>query len=166
MSGYTKIDMFGFADFYHRFSATGLTMEEMLQNYFRYSRSPRDIKDPIKAPNKVKAERVKIKPHRADLINILKIACEVRSNKYVNVTPEKVHSKTRHRELVDVRQWVSYVGLIHGFEPPDFLRILKWDRSGVYHKSKKCIDFAGIDSQYRDGLNVILNQFGHKPFNA
>jgi len=158
---YSKIEMFAFADFYHRYESTGLTMDEMLHNFAKYSKKPRDISQPIKPPNKVKPEKVKIKPPSQTLVDILQFACDVRG---VSVT--QVNSKARERELVDVRQWVCYTGLILDFEPPDFLRILKWDRSGVYHKSKKCIDLAETTLEYREGLNRVLNAFAQADFIA
>ena len=158
---YSKIELFAFADFYHRFAATGLTMDEMLHNFAKYSKKPRDITEPIKAPNKVKPEKVKLKPPAADLTKMLELACKIRGVKVA-----QVNSKARDREFVDVRQWVSYVGLTLGFEPPDFLRILKWDRSGIYHKSKKCIDLAETDPEYRERLNQVLAAFGKEPFIA
>jgi hypothetical protein len=158
---YSKIELFAFADFYHRFAATGLTMDEMLHNFTKYSKKPRDITAPIKAPGKVAPEKVKLKPPSQDLTRMLETACEIRG-----VSVNQVNGKGRERELVDVRQWVSYVGLVHGFEPPDFLRILKWDRSGIYHKSKKCVDLAETVKDYRDGLNLVLNAFAHPDFIA
>ena len=161
MDLYTKLDMYGFADFYHRYSQTGLTMDEMLFNYSKYSNKPRDLNDKIKPPGQDVVAKKKPKTHMVDLVNIRKLACDIKG-----VTIAQVDSKDRKRDFVDVRQWVCYVGLVHGFEPPDFLRILKWDRSGVYHKSKKCVDLAERTTEYREGLNLVLNAFGHNEFIA
>lgn len=161
MALYSKLDMYGFADFYHRFCQTGLTMDEMLHNFSKYSKKPRDLNEPIKAPKKSTKPIPKLKPHWADLMNIRKFACEMKG-----VTIAQVDSKIRKRAFVDVRQWVCYVGMVHGFEAPDFLRILKWDRTGVYHKSKKCIILAESTKSYRQGLNQVLTAFGHPEFIA
>lgn len=153
--------MFGFADFYHRFAGTGLTMEEMLINFMKYSREPRDIRDPIKLPQKLREEVIQLKPPHTTMREVLKTAC-----KLGQVTTEEVNGKVRKREYVTVRQWVSYAGIQLGYDPSDFTTILGWERSGIYHKTKKAEELASTDMDYCIKLNEILRIFGLEPINA
>ena len=161
MGVYSKLTMFGFADFYHRFAGTGLTMEEMLINFMKYTKEPRDIRDPIKLPKKLREEVIQLKPPHTTLRSVLNTAC-----KLGQVSEAQVNSKTRKREYVNVRQWVCYVGVRLGYDPPDFLTILGWERSGVYHKVRKAEELASVDMEYCVTLNEILRIFGLEPINA
>lgn len=161
MERFNRLTMYGFADFYHRFASTGLTMDEMLLNYMKYKKEPRDIGDPIKLPTKLREEVLKLKPPHTKLREVLKYACQVGQ-----VTQDDVNSKARNREFVTVRQWVSYVGMNMGFEPMDFQRILGWERSGIYHKTSKAEILASTDMDYCVALNEILRVFGLEPINA
>ena len=161
MGLYTKIDMYGFADFYHRFSTIGLTIEEIFLNWDKYKNKPRDLKDEIRLPKKMRSEVIKIRPDRRELIRLLHDACKTN-----NVSVMAVGSKNRKREIVEVRQWVAYIGCNLGYEPKDFKRILDWDRSGIYHKRDKAKELSENDTAYRNSLNEILQRFGLQPIIA
>lgn len=152
---YNKIEMFGFADFYHRFSAVGLTIEEIFQNWEKYSKNPRDISDPIRVPKRLKEELSKVKPPAIKLMSVRKQASILKG-----VKVEQVNGKGRKRDFVEVRQWTSYVGTEMGFEPKDFVKILGWDRSMIYHQKKKAVELAEMNINYRNSLNELLKMFG------
>lgn len=152
---YSKIEMYSFADFYHRFSTVGLTLDEIFDNWAKYSNDRRDINEPIKMPKRLKEQFVKVKPPAIKLQSVLKQTCTIN-----NVDKKAVNGKDRKRKFVEVRQWVAYVGTVMGFEPPDFERILGWERSGIYHKVRKAEELAGVDVNYRNSLNTILTAFG------
>lgn len=161
MGMFNKLTMFGFADFYHRFAGTGLTMEEMLINFMKYNKEPRDIRDPIAAPAKLRQDILKLKPPHSVMRKVLKVCCEIG-----NVTQDEANSKVRSREFVMVRQWVCYVGVQLGYEPADFLLILEWERTGIYHRVKTAANLLETDTEYRIKVNEILRIFGCEPFNA
>ncbi len=155
MGLYSKIELFGFADFYHRFSMTGLTIDEMFLNWVKYTESPRDINDPITIPRKMKKVISKITPAAVILWRVLNKACEIGG-----VTKIQVNSKFRNREYVNVRQHVCYVGFELGFKPVDFERILKWDRTSVYSRGRVCITIAEGNKNYRLQLNKLISITG------
>ena len=155
MSLYTKIDLFGFADYYHRFATTGLTFDEMFINWKKYTENPRDINDIINLPKKLKEEIARVKPPAIKMWSILKAACEING-----VKREDVNRKSSKRELVIVRQHVCYVAIELGFIPIDVHSILKWDRTQTYHRVKACRELATSTKQYRDNLNQLLEAFG------
>lgn len=160
MGLFSKIELFGFADFYHRWADSGLTMDEMLQNYQRYQNKPRDIHEPIKPPKGVVERRQRVKPPGERLTRLAAAASDLKD---VNVS--EVNGRVRTRELVTVRQWVAYVGMSMGFEPPDFVAILGWERSGVYHKARKALQYSTTERDYRRDLNYLLEAFGCDPVN-
>ena len=92
MSTFTKIDLFGFADFYHRFATTGLTINEMFKNWQKYTDSPRDINDLAKIPKKLKDEIASVKPPALQLMQLLKVACEING-----VKKDDVNSRNRKK---------------------------------------------------------------------
>jgi len=147
--------MFSFADFYHRFAITGLTFDEIYQNWQKYNRNPRDMNDLSEVPKKLKEEIASVKPAALQLMKILNVACNIHE-----VEKSKVNSKNNKRELADVRQQVCYVALELGFTPADFPRILKWDRSLTYARAKKCMELANTVKLYRERLNELLCRFG------
>lgn len=152
---YSKIELFGFADYYHRFATTGLTMEEMFLNWVKFSENPRDIDELVRLPRKLKAQIAEVKPPATKLWSVLKLACRING-----VKQSDVNSKNNKRELATVRQQVCFVGKELGFTPSDFPTILKWDRSLVYARSKKCAELASSTKQYQDDLNELLHAFG------
>jgi hypothetical protein len=152
---YSRIEMYSFADFYHRFSTVGLTLDEIFENWQKYSKEPRDINDPVRLPERLKKQVVKIKPPATKLQSVLKQTCAIN-----NVQKSAVNGKSRKRQLVEIRQWVAYVGIEIGFEPPDFERILGWERSGIYHKKNKAAQLAKYNVNYRNSLNEVLSLFG------
>lgn len=159
MSIYSKIELFGFADYYHRFATTGLTMDEMFLNWKKYSENPRDINDIVNLPKKLKEEIAQVKPPAIKLWQILKWACNINSVEYADV-----NSKNNKRELATTRQHVCYAALEYGFKHADIASILKWDRPLVYARAKKCKEVAASTKKYRDDLNELLNVFGLGPF--
>ena len=159
MGIYSKVEMFAFADFYHRWARTGLTMEEMLINWQRYKDKPRSILDPIKPPGGKRAVQVPVKPSQQLLRDVLASASGI-----MGVKPAAVNGKGRQRELVTVRQMVAYVGMQLGFEPPDFNSILGWERSGIYHKERKASQFGNLEKPYRDKINKLCSEFGVATF--
>lgn len=159
MSLYSKIELFGFADFYHRFAITGMTMDEMLVNYLKYKDEPRDIHDPLRVPRKLKIELKAPRPPSTLLKKIVEKSCWLN-----NVSLRRVHSKDQHRPTVQSRQMACYVGIEAGFKPPDFSEILKWDRSQTYQRAKKCIILSETNKDYFNKLNQLLRSFGLSPF--
>lgn len=159
MGLYSKIDLFGFADYYHRFATTGLTMDEMFLNWKKYTENPRDINDIVNIPKKLKKEIASVKPPATKLWSVLKVACRIHG-----VTREDVNSKNRKRELAIVRQQVCYVANELGFKPADIPTILKWDRSQTYHRIRKCEELAGSTKDFRWKLNQLLDAFGLENF--
>lgn len=152
---YSQLEMYSFADFYHRFSNIGLTLDEIFENWSKYSNNKRDINDPVKVPKKLKEKVINVKPSALQLLSVLKKACVIKE-----VTREEVNGKARDRKYVEVRQWVAFVGTKMGFEPPDFERILGWERSGIYHKREKAEEVAYYNVNYRNSLNELLSIFG------
>ena len=159
MSIYSKIELFGFADYYHRFATTGLTMDEMFLNWVKYSENPRDINDIVKLPRRLKEEIARVKPPAIKLWSILKMACRINGVEYTDV-----NSVNRKRELAQVRQQVCYVAMELGFIPADIPKILKWDRSQTYARVKKCRELATSTKKFREDLDELLDAFGLEPF--
>lgn len=155
MSLYTKIELFGFADFYHRFAITGLTMDEMLVNYLKYKDEPRDIHDPLRVPRKLKIELKSPRPPSSLLKKIVEKSCWLN-----DVLLSLVYSKDQHRPTVQAKQMACYVGIEAGFKPAEFAEILKWDRSQTYQRAKKCIILSDTDKSYCNKLNQLLRTFG------
>ena len=155
MSIYSKIELFGFADYYHRFATTGLTMDEMFLNWARYSSEPRDIEDLVNIPKRLKEEIARVKPPAVQLWKMLNLACRIN-----DVKKKDVNSKSSKRELVTVRQHVCYAALELGFKEADIPTILKWDRSLTYARAKACKEIASSTRNYRDNLEELLDAFG------
>jgi len=152
---YGKIDMWSFADFYHRFSMVGLTIDEIFENWEKYRKDRRDINDTVRVPEKLKKELRRVKPPALQLMSVRKKAALLRG-----VSVKDVNSKARDRPFVEVRQWVAFVGIEMGFEPPDFETILGWERSGIYHKRKKADELSLTNKEYREKMNQLLKMFG------
>ena len=159
MGLYTKIDLYGFADYYHRFATTGLTLDEMFLNWKKYTENPRDVNDIVNLPKKLKKEIASVKPPATKLWSILKVACEING-----VSKEDVNGKSQKRELSVVRQQVCFVAIELGFKPADIPTILKWDRSQTYHRVKKCKELATSTKEFRWNLNQLLKAFGLENF--
>ena len=157
MGLFTKLDMYSFADFYHRFATTGLTFDEMFFNWQKFNKQPRDIDKLAKIPKKLKEQIDRVKPPATKLWQLLNVACKIHGEK-----KEDVNSKNSKRELATIRQQVCYVGLELGFEPRDYPLILKWDRSLTYARAKKCKVLAEGNKDYRETLNELLKRFGQE----
>lgn len=160
MALYTKLDMFGFADFYNRWSETGLSMDEMLDNYKRYQSKPRDIFEPIKPPGQEKVVTYNPKPPNKKMRELLAMACQL-----MEVKEAAVNSKDRHREIVTVRQLVAYVGRQMGYEPADFSRILNWNRTLIYAQTNKAKQYAATEKEFRQKIDFLLDKFGCDKYN-
>ena len=161
MSLFTKIDLYSFADFFHRFAVTGLTVDEMFMNWEKYRTTPRDANEVIKLPKRLKQEIEKIKPPSEILHDVVN-ACA----KMNHIHREAIIGthKGNNKRYVTARQQTAYVGTKLGFNPTDFEEILEWDRSSVYHRVNKAGDYAKVEKRYRDDLSAILELFGLEPF--
>ena len=155
MGLYTKIDLYGFADYYHRFATTGLTLDEMFLNWKKYTENPRDVNDIVNLPKKLKKEIASVKPPATTLWSVLKTACKIHG-----VSRERVNGKSQKRELSIVRQQVCFVAIELGFQHSDIPTILKWDRSQTYHRVKQCKELAISTKEFRWKLNQLLKAFG------
>jgi hypothetical protein len=158
MGLYTKIDLFSFADFYHRYATIGFTMDELLWNFQQYKERPRDLM----APERLKKPKLKPdKPSHKLLREILANAASL-----CDVTIEAVNGNSHERVLVTPRQLTCYVAMQCGFDPADIWKVLKWDRSGNYHRAKKAAIYAQVDKDFRHKLNLLLDKFGQPEFSA
>lgn len=161
MSLYSKIELYSFADFYHRFAVTGLTLEEMFLNWEKYRDEPRDANDVIKLPKRLKQEIEKIKPPADILHDVVNAAAKMN---HIHRDVIVGAGNSRKRRHVTARQQTAYVGSELGFDPLDFEEILKWNRSGVYHRINKAGIYANRETRYRKDLSEILKLFGQEPF--
>ena len=161
MSIYTKIELYGFADFYHRFSTTGMTIEEIFQNWSKYVENPRDINDLISVPKRLKEDLGKVIPPATLLWRLANTTCEIHE-----VSKTNLNGRSNKRLYTGPRQHIAFIGTELGFKPKDFIRILKWDRGRVYAKVKACVNIAKYDAEYRRKLNELLKMFGLEVFKS
>jgi hypothetical protein len=159
MSLYSKIELFTFADYYHRLATTGLTMEEIFLHWQKHSEKPRDLDELAKLPRKLKQQLAEVKPPAIKLQEMANVASVIHG-----VNRAHLDIKSSKRDLAQVRQQVCYAAIEYGFEPIDIHKILGWDRTLTYARAKKAKILAETVPEFRETLQELLARFGLEEF--